>query len=107
MNHTFIRKPVSVLLCLVMVLSVFGGLTFTANAAAVTPKYKITINNKVLANGVTLPYTTTATAMKNKLGYSKAVTKFKIYRVLDNIGTVSGQNFTITKSGSEQVDIFF
>ena len=107
MNHTFIHKPVSVFLCLLMVLSVFGSLTLTASAEAVIPKYKITINNKVLANGVTLPYTTNATAMKNKLGYRKAVTKFKIYRVLDNIGTVSGQNFTITKSGSEQVDIFF
>ena len=71
MNHTFIRKPVSVLLCLVMVLSVFGGLTFTANAAAVTPKYKITINNKVLANNVELPYTTTATAMKKNSGTAR------------------------------------
>lgn len=78
MNHTFIRKPVSVFLCLLMVLSVFGSLTLTASAEAVIPKYKITINNKVLANGVTLPYTTNATAMKNKLGYRKAVTKFKI-----------------------------
>lgn len=32
MKHTFIRKPVSVLLSILMVLSVFGGLAFSASA---------------------------------------------------------------------------
>ena len=100
------KKPISLLLSMLMLLSVFSGLSFTAGAAAVTPKYKITINNKTLAGSVTLPYTTNAAAMKNKAGYSSySVTFLKVYRAKDKIGTISGQNFTITKHGSEQIDI--
>ena len=32
MKHTSIRKPLSVLLSILMVLSVFGGMAFTASA---------------------------------------------------------------------------
>ncbi|MBQ6420199.1 MAG: InlB B-repeat-containing protein [Clostridia bacterium] len=106
MQKTFIRKPISALLALLMVLSMFAGMTFTSGAAAVTPKYKITINSKAVANNVTLPYTTSATNLKNKAGYSSyTVTFLKVYRAKDKIGSISGQNFTITKSGSEQLDI--
>ena len=35
MKHTHIRKPISVLLSLLLVLSVFGGMAFTANAAGI------------------------------------------------------------------------
>ncbi len=105
MRHSFARKPISILLSILMLLSVFGGMTFTASAA-VTPKYKITINSKTVANNVALPYTTSATNLKNKAGYSSyTVTYLKVYKAKDKIGTISGQNFTITKSGSEALDI--
>ena len=34
MKHSSIRKPISILLSLLMVLSVFGGLAFSASAAS-------------------------------------------------------------------------
>ncbi|MBQ1553501.1 MAG: surface glycoprotein, partial [Clostridia bacterium] len=36
MKHTFIRKPLSVLLSILMVLSVFGGMAFPAGAESKT-----------------------------------------------------------------------
>ena len=100
------KRPLSFLLAVVMIVSMFAAVPFTASAAAVTPKYKVTVNGKSVTNSTTLPYTTSATNLKNKAGYgSYTVTYLKVYKQMDKIGTISGQNFTINKHGSEQLDI--
>ena len=38
MKKTFIRKPISILLSLLMVLSVFGGMAFNVSAEGTTEK---------------------------------------------------------------------
>ena len=100
------KRPLSFLLAVLMIVSMFAAVPFTASAAAVTPKYKVTVNGKSVTNSTTLPYTTSAANLKNKAGYSSySVTFLKVWKAMDKIGTISGQNFTINKHGSEQIDI--
>ena len=100
-----IKNPLIFLLSIFMVLSVFAGLTFTAEAKEVTPKYKIVVNNKTLISSAALPYTTTADAIRKKLGYTSYTATYVKHYKNGNIMTFSGLSIVVNKYGQEQIDI--
>ena len=105
-----IKKPVSILLVFMMIVSLFTILPISANAEAVTPKYKITVtsgnaSNKSLSNSTALPFTTTAANILNKLSASAYTPKSVSHNSGSNICTFSGTNVTVNQYGSEKIAI--
>ena len=93
-----------------MIVSLFTILPISANAEAVTPKYKITVtsgnaSNKSLSNSTALPFTTTAANILNKLSASAYTPKSVSHNSGSNICTFSGTNVTVNQYGSEKIAI--
>ena len=76
MKKTFIRKPISILLSLLMVLSVFGGMAFTASA-----------ENKTIAEGVIYKQGDTIVLPGNGVYYVKDSERHPAQTIVSN-GTV-------------------
>ncbi|MBQ6419552.1 MAG: hypothetical protein IJK02_00600, partial [Clostridia bacterium] len=114
MKHTSIRKPLSVLLSILMVLSVFGGMTFSASAAAVTPKYKIVITSPsgktaTLVASTALPYERTLESFLTFVGAKKGTHYTSVYSVKHKSGskitTLSTSKIVVNTYGEETINI--
>lgn len=114
MKYTSIRKPLSVLLSILMVLSVLGGMTFSASAAAVTPKYKITVSTstgssmktETMSNGAALPYSTTPTAIMKKFHTNLSSVYNVVHKSGSKICTLSKTTVKVNTFGSEAIKIY-
>ena len=114
MKHTSIRKPLSILLSILMVLSVFGGMTFSASAAAVTPKYKIVITSPsgktaTLVASTALPYERTLDSFLTFVGAKKGTHYTSVYSVKHKSGskitTLSTSKIVVNTYGEETINI--
>ena len=110
MKHSSISKPLSVLLSILMVLSIFAGMTFTAGAEAVTPKYKIMVGNdnsmKAISNSAALPVSTTVDVIMSKIGAAKNYTFNSIkHKSGPTLCSFSGKNVQVNGYGVETLVI--
>ncbi len=114
MKYTFIRKPLSILLSILMVLSVFGGMAFSASAAAVTPKYKIVITSPsgkkaTLVGSTALPYERTMDSFLSFVGAKKGTHYTSVYSVTHKSGakitTLSKSKIVVNTYGEETIHI--
>lgn len=111
-----IKKPVSILLSILMVISLFAvmpGISRTVSAEQSDRLYSISVTDtqyqatNTLEGSASLPYTVTGTELLKLLNYgSYHAHHISIEDIGDDILTVSGTDITFNKAGSESIRVY-
>lgn len=86
--------------------------TFNSSAKPVIGTYKITVKSTqsgktaTLSSSAALPYSTTSTAILKAIGQSSSGGKITVQSAGDNIGTISGSNYTVNKAGTQTLRVY-